>query len=60
LAAVLGRVDREGMPAYLETSKERNIAFYARHGFAVTGEVSAPAGGPTLWLMWREPRPPED
>ena len=25
--------DREGLPAYLETATERNLAFYARHGF---------------------------
>jgi len=55
---VLGRADEQGVPSYLETSKEENLAFYARHGFAVTGELHAPAGGPTLWLMWRDPRPP--
>jgi GNAT superfamily N-acetyltransferase len=59
LGAVLPRVDAEGLPAYLETSKEENIAFYARHGFDVTGEMRARGGGPTLWLMWRRPRPPE-
>jgi GNAT superfamily N-acetyltransferase len=55
LAPVLGRCDAQGLPAYLECSKRENIAFYGRHGFAVTGEVTAPAGGPLLWLMWREP-----
>lgn len=55
LAPVLGRCDAEGLPAYLECSKRENIAFYARHGFAVTGEVEAPGGGPLLWLMWRDP-----
>lgn len=57
LQAVLARVDEEGLPTHLESSKERNLPFYGRHGFAVTGEIRAP-GGPTLWLMWREPRPP--
>jgi GNAT superfamily N-acetyltransferase len=56
LGAVLDHLDAEGMPAYLESSKERNVPFYARHGFEVTGEIHAPKGGPTLWLMWREPR----
>ncbi|HUC36793.1 MAG TPA: GNAT family N-acetyltransferase [Acidimicrobiales bacterium] len=55
LREVLEKVDSEGLPAYLESSKERNVPFYARHGFEVTGEIHTPRGGPTLWLMWREP-----
>lgn len=55
LRPVLDRCDAEGMPAYLESSKERNVAFYGRHGFTVTDELDL-AGGPRLWLMWREPR----
>jgi ribosomal protein S18 acetylase RimI-like enzyme len=55
LAPMLERCDREGVPAYLESSKESNIAFYARHGFRVTGEMRFPRG-PRLWLMWRDPR----
>ena len=55
LGPVLERCDREGMPAYLESSKESNISFYRRHGFQVTGEVSLPEGSVRLWLMWREP-----
>lgn len=46
--------DREGIPAYLETARERNIDFYARHGFRVTGELALPKG-PPVWLMWRDP-----
>ena len=51
----LERCDREGIGAYLESSKKDNLTFYARHGFRVTGEVRFP-GGPPLWLMWRDPR----
>jgi len=36
LAQVLARVDANGMPAYLESSTERNLALYGRHGFEVT------------------------
>jgi GNAT superfamily N-acetyltransferase len=55
----LARCDATGQPAYLESSNERNVPFYQRHGFRVTAELRTPAGGPTLWLMWRDPRPEE-
>jgi GNAT superfamily N-acetyltransferase len=58
LGPVLRRCDAGGRPAYLESSKEQNVPFYRRHGFEVTREVRL-AGGPPLWLMWREPNPPE-
>jgi ribosomal protein S18 acetylase RimI-like enzyme len=55
LAHVLARVDADGVPAYLESSNERNLAFYGRQGFEVTAEVVIP-GGPRVWPMWREAR----
>jgi ribosomal protein S18 acetylase RimI-like enzyme len=58
LRPVLGHCDAEGIPCYLESSKERNLAFYRRHGFEVVEEVSLPDDGPTLWTMWREPTAP--
>jgi len=58
IAPVLATCDEDGVPAYLESSKESNIAFYNRHGFDVIEELHV-KGGPKLWPMWREPRPPE-
>jgi GNAT superfamily N-acetyltransferase len=55
LAPVLAQCDRDGIGAYLETATERDIAFYARFGFRVTGELGFPRG-PRLWPMWRDPR----
>lgn len=61
LRPVLERCDRDGFPAYLESSKEANLGFYARHGFEVTGqiEMGRDHNGPPMWTMWREPRVPQ-
>jgi ribosomal protein S18 acetylase RimI-like enzyme len=55
IAPILEICDSDGIPAYLESSKHSNIAFYARHGFRVSGELRMPGGGPLLYPMWREP-----
>lgn len=55
LGPVLARSDREGVPAYTESSNPRNIRLYERHGFGVVDELTLP-DGPPLWPMWREPR----
>ncbi|MFI7026924.1 GNAT family N-acetyltransferase [Micromonospora sp. NPDC049900] len=46
---------RAGLPVVLETSAERNVGFYRRLGFEVTGEVRVPDGGPKVWGMRRAP-----
>jgi ribosomal protein S18 acetylase RimI-like enzyme len=56
MAPILEKCDREGIPAYLESSKERNVPLYERNGFKVTKEMVVPAGGPKIWLMWRDPQ----
>ncbi len=56
LEVVLKRTDEAGMPTYLETDKERNLAYYARHRFALMDTLMPVASGPPTWTMWREPR----
>jgi GNAT superfamily N-acetyltransferase len=53
----LERVDALGVPAYLETYRERNLAFYARHGFdVVTHEHPGDGAGPPFWTLMRPTR----
>jgi GNAT superfamily N-acetyltransferase len=54
LRPTLDRCDRQGLPAYLEASSERNAALYERLGFKLTKELRR-AGGPPLRLMLRRP-----
>lgn len=53
---VLDMCDRDHVPAYLESSKEKNVPLYERNGFKVTEVLQLPKDGPTLWLMFREPQ----
>ncbi len=48
--------DEQRMPAYLESSSERSMSLYRRHGFEVIAEEQLPGGGPKAWFMWREAR----
>jgi len=52
----LKRADAANCPCYLETSEERNLAFYERHGFVVVGTAPLGNGGPPGWAMRRAPR----
>ncbi|HAZ17403.1 MAG TPA: GNAT family N-acetyltransferase, partial [Acidimicrobiaceae bacterium] len=55
ISEVTRRCDATGHGAYLESSDPANVPLYERHGFSVTSEVTIP-GGPTVPLMWRDPR----
>jgi GNAT superfamily N-acetyltransferase len=55
LAPTLARADAEKKPAYLETAKESNLAYYRRFGFEITREVRVKSA-PPLWCMQRAPR----
>lgn len=53
---MLDRCDTEGLPAHLESSNPKNVPFYGRHGFEVTGEITVGKGAPPVTAMWRAPR----
>lgn len=57
LQPMLARLDVAGLAAYLDTSKEANVAFYQKRGFQVVADGEMGAGGPHIWAMRREPRP---
>lgn len=55
LQPILDRADTEGRPAYLETQKEENLAYYARHGFELVDKIES-GKAPPVWTMLRRPR----
>jgi ribosomal protein S18 acetylase RimI-like enzyme len=56
LREVLAQADDTHTPAYLESSNERNLTLYQRHGFRVVEEIKALGHGPSIWRMWRDPQ----
>jgi GNAT superfamily N-acetyltransferase len=54
LQPVLERCDTEGVSAYLETQKEENLAYYARHRFEPARKLEV-KGAPPIWTMLRKP-----
>jgi ribosomal protein S18 acetylase RimI-like enzyme len=58
LQPVLAEADAAGLPCYLETETERNVAFYRKHGFDVATAGPDPRQGVMVWTMVREPQKP--
>ena len=52
LRHALIRCDRENKPAYLESSSNRNLPLYERHGFQVLGKIHV-GDSPTIYPMLR-------
>jgi ribosomal protein S18 acetylase RimI-like enzyme len=44
-------VDASHLPAYLETPNPRNLSFYERHGFEVTGTAQAGMCPPITFML---------
>lgn len=55
LRPVLEHCDATGEPAYLETQKPDNLAYYARFGFEERDRITV-GDSPPVWLLWRDPR----
>ncbi|WFE26884.1 GNAT family N-acetyltransferase [Solwaraspora sp. WMMD791] len=49
-------LDAAAEPAYLEATTPRNRGLYQRHGYAAAEPIPLP-DGPSVWPMWRAPRP---
>jgi ribosomal protein S18 acetylase RimI-like enzyme len=56
LAPMIDRLDRERLPAFLETAQPRNVSYYRRYGFEVAGEMPLPSSDIVFWGMRRDPR----
>jgi GNAT superfamily N-acetyltransferase len=51
----LDLADRDGVPAFLETGRPGNVAYYERREFRTIADGDAPGGGPHLWFMRYDP-----
>ena len=47
----LTHIESDGLPVYLETPNPRNIAFYQRHGFRVTGSCRHGECPPVTFML---------
>ncbi len=59
MATVFEIAGGDGLPCYLETETEVNVAYYQRHGFAVRSEWDVrtdDSEGPHMWGMLRPAR----
>jgi len=55
LNETLSNIDEEGLPCYLETEGEKNVAMYKHFGFKVIEEFTIPETREKLVAMLREP-----
>ena len=53
LKPMLARLDKEGLPAYLETTTEGYVSLYQHFGFRVIREEMLPGTETKMWVMMR-------
>ena len=56
LRPMLSRIDKEGLPCYLETLEAQNVRLYEHFGFKVIEESNVPDTNLTNWAMLRDAR----
>ena len=52
----LARIDAAGLPCYLETTAEKNLDYYPRHGFEMVGREGLDGDGVNFWAFLRRPQ----
>ena len=55
IAPVLAQARSAGLPCYLETMTELDVAFYRKHGFKVVFETDLPPGKLHVWMLLKQP-----
>ena len=55
LRAMFARIDKEGVPCYLETQMEKDLPLYQHYGFKVVEQFIIPETEFTNWAMLRDP-----
>jgi ribosomal protein S18 acetylase RimI-like enzyme len=53
LTSMFEQAQKTGLPCYLETETESNVAFYTKRGFEVADEAEFTESGFQLWFMVR-------
>jgi ribosomal protein S18 acetylase RimI-like enzyme len=56
IRAILGKIDKESLPCYLETMDEKNVRLYEHFGYKVIEKSTIPKTNLTSWAMLREAR----
>ncbi|PXF44454.1 Puromycin N-acetyltransferase [Gracilariopsis chorda] len=61
ISEMLRKCDSDGIPVYLESSNEKNLSFYKKHGFDVLRVIPGlPEDCPPMFSVWRPPKPVRD
>ena len=56
IRAMIGKSEQDGLPLYLETETEKNVALYEKFGFKMLKKTILPLIDLPMWEMVREPK----